>query len=217
MRRLINSVYEESQLKKTPIPMRHLDLSSKVVLMNCETRDGNVSYLELIAISNLIAAASPKNLLEIGTFDGNTTLQMALNCGSDSLVHTIDLSEGSDCSIPQIDQKFVYDHKKKVKKFHGAASENKIIQHIGDSTMYDFNKFGPINFCFIDGGHSYACVKSDTEKTLACLIEGGVIVWHDFTPNWTGVYQYLCQLSKELHLLHIEGTHLVVYEKKSSQ
>ena len=51
-------------------------------------------------------------------------------------------------------------------------SKKKIVQHLGDSASYDFGKFsseGQIEFCFIDGGHSYEIVKNDTEKVFPLM------------------------------------------------
>ena len=37
------------------------------------------------------------------------------------------------------------------------------------------------DFCFIDGGHSYECIKADTENSLRILSSNGAIVWDDYT------------------------------------
>lgn len=156
--------------------------------------------------------------MEIGTFDGNTTLQMGLNCPAQATIHTIDLGkEQIDTQLPmwEEDLKYVKDVKKLSRKFMDSSLQEKIVQHIGDSNSYDFSQFtqkGKIDFCFIDGDHSYECVKSDTEKTLSILRKKGIVLWHDFSPNCPGVHRYLIELSKILPLKHIEETELVIYE-----
>ena len=216
-----SSYFFEQILKESPIEKVELQklLSEipQIQLENFISRNGNVSPYELMCITSVIKDRKPKTLLEIGTFDGNTTLQMALNAPADALIHTLDLPPGaSETKQPVLtsDVQFIKDEAKCSRKFENTHVASKIKQHFGDSTNYDFSQFtidGPLDFIFIDGGHSYECVKSDTENALNVLAEGGVIFWHDFCPLFGGVYQFLCELSNELPLRHIEGTNLVFY------
>jgi predicted O-methyltransferase YrrM len=216
----IRFMYGEGVLRKSGVKQKLLneivDIDRQIKLQNFDVREGNVTYFELMAIAILVANRKPKNLLEIGTFDGNTTLQMALNASEDAVIHTIDLPEGEvNTHLPILDDdvKFVQDQRKRIRKYKGSSIERKVIQHFGDSTAYDFEKFikfGQLDFCFIDGGHSYECVRSDTEHVLQVIAPKGIILWHDFTPNFPGVYKYLCELSKTRSLIHIADTQLVV-------
>lgn len=190
-----------------------LNGKKEVKFFNYNVREGNVSFCELMIICSLIVSRDPKNILEIGTFDGNTTLQMALNASEEALIHTIDLPDGENethLPILEEDMKFVHDKKKRLRKYVGTPFEKKIVQHFGDSTQYEFRKFGFVDFCFIDGGHSYECVRSDTEKALKVMSEKGVILWHDFDPNCPGVYNWLLDFSKDHQLHHFESTSLVI-------
>lgn len=210
-------------MDQSPIPQRNIDElvgPVKLTLENFFSRNGNLSPYEVMVITSVIAKKRPKRLLEIGTFDGNTTLQMALNSPEDALIHTIDLPAGEfETSAPVLesDLQFIADEKKQIRKFQGTSIKQKVCQHFGDSTSYDFTKFtkeGPLDFIFVDGGHSYACVQSDTENALRSLAENGCILWHDFTPHFGGVFQFLLELSQTLPLVHIEGTNLVIYIKE---
>jgi hypothetical protein len=64
---------------------------------------------------------------------------------------------------------------------------------------------------FIDAGHSYECVRNDSEKALKILDRGGSIVWQDYGAQWEGVFQYLVELSHKVSMVHIAGTSLVLY------
>lgn len=219
----IKSLYRQGTFASSCIEKKTIDqifdVNKKIKLQNFGVREGNVSSFELMIIALIIANRDPKTLLEIGTFDGTTTLQMALNAHADATVHTIDLPEGecrTHLPIAKPDIKFIQDTLKLKRKYLDTAVASRVVQHLGDSTTYDFNQFivnGPLDFCFVDGGHSYECVKSDTENTLKILASNGVILWHDFDPNWPGVYQYLSELSKRLPLIHIAGTQLVVFAR----
>jgi len=204
-------------------PEKIINSGNKFSLLNPSVRNGNVSYFELFILVSIVAAMNPKNLLEIGTFDGNTTLQLAINASASANVHTIDLpDEGAvtDTPILQDDLAFVFDEHKKMRKYLNSPVEDKVVQHFGDSTNYDFGLFckkGPIDFCFIDGGHSYECVKSDTENVLKVISQDAVVLWHDYNPNCPGVFKFLNELSSNLPLKHIIGTSLVIHCRETSQ
>ena len=45
---------------------------------------------------------------------------------------------------------------------------------------------------FIDGGHTYTCIKNDTdEKSLEMIKENGLILWHDFSIGKTSHKMFL--------------------------
>ena len=69
------------------------------------------------------------------------------------------------------------------------------------------------DLCFIDGGHSYECIKADTETALKILSPNGVIVWDDFSWFTEGVSQYLKELRNTLPLYRIAGSQLVIYNR----
>lgn len=217
----VSFLYSEGASKNAKIKQKLLseiaNVELPIILQNFSVREGNVSSFELMALALIITNKRPRTLLEIGTFDGNTTLQMALNSPVESIVHTIDLpscgAQKTHLPILQDDVKFVQDENKLIRKYIGSSVEKKINQHFGDSTAYDFANFtnsGLIDFCFIDGGHSYECVKSDTENAFQIMNTKGIVMWHDFTPNCPGVYKYLSQLSATKDLVHIAGTQLVL-------
>lgn len=219
--------YFKEVIEASPVPkISAQELFQKpleITLSNSFSRNGNVSEKELMVLASLARSRAPKRILEIGTFDGNTTLQLALNTPSDAIIHTLDLPPDAEETAEPVlksDLTFIHDQEKLVRKFEGSRVAHKIVQHLGDSTALDFSMFtaqGPLNMIFIDGGHSYPCVKSDTENALEVLADGGCILWHDFTPFFGGVYRFLLELSKTLPLIHIEGTHLIIYQKGESQ
>lgn len=215
------NLYREGHYRRSRVPVAELyglvDRSTEVRLASYDSRSGNVSCEELLAIASIVAARRPRVLVEIGTFDGNTTLQMALNAPAGAVVHTIDLPPDAPATsqpIAAADVAFVDDPGKARRKYQGTPVEAKVVQHLGDSTAFDFAAFtrdGPIDLAFVDGGHSYECVRSDTENVLRHLAPGGAVLWHDFTPLWSGVYRYLNELAAKHELVHIRGTSLAYW------
>jgi predicted O-methyltransferase YrrM len=178
--------------------------------------DGNVSLDELAFMCALAHKNKPLIVLEIGTFDGNTTLQLALNTPPETKILTLDLPTATESKAGNdpADDKYIESSRRLSCRFLASTVSHKITQCYGDSTTYDFANFtgdGRPQFIFIDGGHSYQCVRNDSEKALAILDQNGIIVWHDYTAEWPGVFTYLVELSSKLPLVHIAGTSLVIH------
>lgn len=214
-------IYNDVTLAASPIPAVHIvDIvgdTFDISLSNWSYVEGNVAPDELMFLCALARKSDAKVVVEIGTFDGNTTLQLALNTRADATIYTLDLPVGAD-SVPENaagDAALIAATDRKSRRFVGTPFEQKIVQCYGNSMDYDFSTFtkaGSPQLIFIDAGHSYECVKNDTEKSLAILDKGGYIVWHDF--GWPGVYSWLTELSSRLGLVRVRGTSMVVYHAK---
>ena len=212
-------VYGEGLAAKRALPTVRLSEligpETQVTLSNFTLRNGNVSLFELTAIAGLVRAHQPRTLLEIGTFDGNTTLQMAHNSPADARVITLDLPADHDAAgeLEVDDHKYVQDEKKLARKYQNTPVASKVTQCLGDSATFDFGSViepGTLDFAFIDGSHSYDYVRNDTEKVLELLAPKGIVLWHDFAPAWPGVMSYLLERESELGLRNIRGTTLVL-------
>ncbi len=104
--------------------------------------DGNVTLLELLAIVRLVRRHGPRRLMEVGTFDGRTTLNLAANSPPDAEVFTLDLPRAGlgDAELPLAagDKTYI---KKDVSgsRYRGTDCEGKIVQLYGDSATFDFS------------------------------------------------------------------------------
>lgn len=75
---------------------------------------------------------------------------------------------------------------------------HRVCQIYCDSRQWDTSNY-PADFfdsAFIDGGHQYEVVASDTDKALGVLRPGGLILWHDFCPD--PVVQSQCGSTQEV-------------------
>lgn len=176
--------------------------------------DGNVSLYELVIISLLVKARSPRGVFEIGTFDGRTALNLSANLPDDGRVFTLDLprEEMQKTNLPLGDgDKLYIDKERSGARFAGTLWAQRITQLYGDSATFDFSPYqGKIDFVFIDGSHAYKYVLNDSRKALGLLRDGkGTILWHDY-PGWRGVADALHELflkdSSFRNLRNIEGT-----------
>ncbi len=188
---------------------------------------GNVSAYEILVINQLMAMHKPDACFEIGTFDGRTTLNMAVNAGPQCRVHTLDLpAEDADRTAHRIahgDDKFIRKAASGT-RFAGTPWATQIVQWYGDSATFDYSSFeGRMDFVFVDGAHSYDYVKHDTETALKLLKpEGGLILWHDYgSKYWKDLTRAMNELYPEHPALgtmrHIRGTALVVWKSGESR
>ncbi len=189
---------------RTPIPTVRLDevvASDVSVQLEAPTnRGGDVSLTELMAIAALVRQRQPQVMLEIGTLDGRTSLNMAANSEEGAHVFTLDLPDQPGSGA----------------RFIGKPLAGKITQLFGDSVTFDYSALlNAVDFIFIDADHSYENVKSDSLHALELLRDGhGCIVWHDYdTWDWSGTTRALNRLFLEQQefgmLRRIEGTSLV--------
>ena len=101
--------------------------------------------------------------------------------------------------------------------------EKKIKVIFIDSREFDTKKYlGKFDLIFIDGGHTYSVVKSDTEKAFEMISDRGIIIWHDYS-NLTGntilwrVFAGIldgCPKEKLQNLYHISNTMCAIYINK---
>jgi predicted O-methyltransferase YrrM len=185
---------------------------------------GNVADFELDVINRLIVHGQPKTLLEIGTFDGRTTLNLAAHSPADAKVYTLDLPptavETTALRIDAGDRLFI-DKPVSGERFAGAALAGKITQLYGDSAMFDFSALaGRVDFMFVDGSHSYEYVLRDSITALKLAAAPATILWHDYAPEgptaWPGVPKALHELQaadpRFKDLKHIAGSTIVILQ-----
>jgi hypothetical protein len=175
---------------------------------------GNVAFAELAILAAIVKTTEPRTLFEFGTYDGNTTLQLALNTPDDGIIYTIDLPPDN------LNPKLRLDPGDRIfmggaipgQRFKGTAAEGKIHQVLSDSAAYNYSFLEhKVDFVFVDGAHSYEYLKNDTQHALSMLAPKGLIVWHDYLV-WNDVTDFLNRLSKSLPLIHLKATSLVLYK-----
>jgi hypothetical protein len=67
-------------------------------------------------------------------------------------------------------------------------------QILGDSKTCEWT-FGPIDFLFIDGDHSYAGCKGDMDHWIPFVKSGGIVAWHDYEGvHWPEVKRAVDEL-----------------------
>lgn len=166
--------------------------------------------LTLCAIAKFISA---KNICEMGTYDGNTALNLAANSPADALITTIDLPPNwngqfeLDVPQPYIN---VTDRTTVGSQYKDTRYSQKITQIFGDSAKIDWSELAiPFDLVFIDGCHYFEYVNKDTKNALKYLKPGGLLVWHDYGMI-KSVSKVVDQTAKRIKVKAIRGTRLAV-------
>lgn len=175
---------------------------------------GNVQPYELIVISTICKYLNPDLVFEFGTFNGLTTLHLAMNSPESAQVVTIDLDPNDGRRQLINDDTYYISDNSVGAMFEDAPERQKIQQIFGDTTTFDQKAYhGKVDLIFIDAGHEYELVRSDTEKALKMLAPNGVILWHDYVFSHYGVYTWLNELSHSIQLYSIPKATLVCYQR----
>jgi len=150
-------------------------------------RNGSVSAYKLRIIVELVLAKKPKTLLEIGTFEGRTTFNLAKNLKDQTQIFAMNLPQ-NQCNF-------------EVGKFFKDTEFSKHITQIyADSTKYDFSCLPSFDFVFIDGGHDYDTVLKDSINVYQKLNPNGIILWDDVDLNHLGSTQAIFDFCKKYDL-----------------
>lgn len=169
---------------------------------------------EAIHICAALRAVRARTVLEIGTFRGAMTLQLAANVPDDGRVFTVDIDVGAaHClrvGMSASDRRLTQKGADEIGcYFRGTPLASRVTQLLGDSATIDYAAhFDTLDFAYIDGGHSYAQVRADTEAVLPWIRPGGAVFWHDYRPGCAGVTTYLHELARTRPVCNIRRTPL---------
>jgi len=174
--------------------------------------------LETAILQSLIKIIKPKMALEIGTYLGVQTFNMAASMEKVSKLYTLDLDKASFklANVCNQDIPWVLTHLSNEDKlaFLGTCEEEKITRLYGDSTKFDFSPYyGKMNFIFVDGGHDNETLNSDTINAFKLIdkTKPYCICWHDYGNKNYDVTGYLDKLSNKINIFHIEETMFCLY------
>jgi hypothetical protein len=182
--------------------------------------DGMLPIEQAIALLSILIVDAPAQVLEIGTFFGNTTKLVAQNLPA-ATIHTIDLPEsyfvGNDPTETAKDDLHLVRRRNVGRDFKDHECKIRIKQHFADTSTWNFQEAAGATFFFIDGSHTYEYCKNDSEKCFALCGGHGVFVWHDCDENHPGVLALLLEwrrLGRDVR--RISGTSLAYWNGKRS-
>jgi len=188
----------------------------RIALPVADYQDGMLPTNEMVALLAILVAEHPSEVLEIGTFMGFTTRQMAEALES-ATIHTVDLPESysqdaSSKGLPKDDWHLI-ERRVVGREFKGSPVAARIRQHFADTATWDFSEAGRPTFFFIDGSHTYEHAKHDSEQCYAVCDGDGVFLWHDCDRTHPGVMRALSEwrrLGRDVR--RISGTTLAYWK-----
>ena len=136
----------------------------------------NLLYTDNEDTTNIVALCGErKEILEVGTFYGHTTENIAKN-NTRSFITTINISKQLGVKMGLEEQSHELLDEKESGKIITCHNVRKIIMD-SDSFFKETNhKWDAI---FLDGDHSKKQIEKDTRNALAHLKENGILIWHD--------------------------------------
>jgi predicted O-methyltransferase YrrM len=173
---------------------------------------GGMAAQDLYALLRVVRWLQPKQVFEIGTFQGVTTAHIAANC--DARIYTLDLPRElatgargyskSDLALLQPRESI------------GRACERfmrkgQIEQLFGDSRTFDYSPYwNSMDLVIVDACHLFDYVMSDSHNAFGLLRAEGVVLWHDFCSS-LDVTRAMRVLARDRAIHHLEGTALAMH------
>jgi tRNA A58 N-methylase Trm61 len=176
-------------------------------------QDMSLDLYETVVINLFTASLSSKTrILEIGTFDGNTTINLISNAKPSSEIYTVDLPDDLleyQLTVLQGEDNDRGKTAVKCSQITSGYSKNVFLVKQDSATINFREQFGEVDLCFIDGNHSFAYVQSDTLNCFSILKPGGVIIWHDYGYIYS-VTKFIDHWSKAngIEVKVVQGTRL---------
>ena len=165
---------------------------------------------ELVHMLSILRFTGATRILEIGTFDGFTTLNLAANMSEDGQVATVDLPQDGKSGLTEVVAN-ACDGAIVGSKFVAAPEAKHIRQFWADSTAMDWSSFGcRFDLILIDGCHDYRFVKSDSANAVTHVRPGGTVLWHDYgqAPD---VSRAIDELARDYPIVGMRGTRFACF------
>lgn len=183
------------------------------------SEDGMLPNDQIMALLAILVAEDPKEVLEIGTFMGYSSRQMAENLET-ATIHTVDLPEDfspdhdPNKELPKDDMHLMA-RRVVGREFKGLPCAGRIRQHFTDTAIWDFHAAGHPTFFFIDGSHTYEYCKSDSEKCFELCGGKGVFLWHDCDDAHPGVVTFVAEWRQQgRDIRRIAGTPIAYWKSE---
>jgi len=127
-------------------------------------------------------------IVEIGSFMGRSTACLALGSPNETKIYAIDTFQGNSKDFYSGRQFKGDGFYKKFLSNIASVGKSKMVEPIaGFSSDVGKTWRKPIDLLFIDGSHLYEDVKSDFELFYPWVKKGGMVVFHDVSPKFSGV------------------------------
>jgi len=158
-------------------------------------RELSVKTHELVFLCQLVRSLRPKRVLEFGTADGRTIINLAIQAPEDTELITVNAPLKPPGVVGSL--------------YKGHPLQSRIQELLVDLTNHDWSRYkDAVDFVFCDACDSFQGVAIETAIAFLMIRQGGTVLWHDYGSG-EGRTQYLNRLARDLPLRNIQDTCLV--------
>jgi hypothetical protein len=173
-----------------------IDFTRSPEILHLMPRDLGVMPQELMILAQVIRSLRPERVIEFGTAEGRTALNIAYHLPAESEVVTLDFAP-----IPGQNEVgyFYWDHPVKTKI-------KQIFSDVGLWDSVSYRASADIVFC--DACDRQPCLSAEAAQAFSVVKPGGIIFRHDYLTA-EGPTLFWNELAKELPVRHIQNTALL--------
>ncbi|HEV3412131.1 MAG TPA: CmcI family methyltransferase [Puia sp.] len=221
--RHIFEIYQTSKTIPVTVDMRTSDLllpnsiMTRIRKIEGWLTDAEAELLLAATLKACIALPAPHSLVEIGSYQGKSTVLMAsvaCACSSEAKVYAIDPHEGM---VGAADQG-LHSVKPSYDLFQANIREAGLSAIVETIRQYSYlvNWQKPVSLLFIDGLHDYLNVARDFRHFAEWVQSGGYIVFHDYADYYPGVRAFVDEVLQYGEYIKIwQADSLVVIQKRT--
>jgi hypothetical protein len=181
-----------------------IDFTRSPEILHLMPRNLGIMPQELLILAQVIRHFRPKRVVEFGTAEGRTALNIALHLPAESELVTLDFAP-----IPGQNEVgyYYWDH----------PMRSKIKQIFSDVSLWDsapYSASAEIVFC--DACDRQPCLSAEAAQAFTVVKPGGIIFRHDYLTA-EGPTLFWNELAKELPIRHIQDTALLCLVAEPSE
>jgi predicted O-methyltransferase YrrM len=176
--------YDWSKFKMPSQPQGFEDLVQLFDLSPINRGIIRQDFDEAAALFRIIRSMPNARGVEIGRFNGGSTLMLAVAVGPGGKITSIDIEPQDDAKLKEI--------------LKQAQVSDRVELIIGDANKIEVKQ--PLDFVFIDGDHSYEGAKKDHNRWGNLVRPGGYIIHHDMgnSRDFSTQWNELARLHKDI-------------------
>lgn len=125
----------------------------------------------------LVREKQPKAILEVGTWNGRRALEM-LMLSPDSKYYGFDLFEDATAETDAVEKNVKPHHSLRSVRAYLKGFDVELYKGNTRQTLSQFTK--PVDFVWLDGGHSVETIRSDWNNVKRCLEPGATVLFDDY-------------------------------------
>ncbi len=175
---------------------------TEVRLTHCPVGAWSTPLVDVLLILKCAVGFNAKNILELGSFRGETARLLAENTADDARVCAVDIDERHGSA------------------YAGTPAARKVRRITGNIEHGLFRPDEKFDLIFVDAAHDFDSVLHDSALAFEWLAADGVLLWHDYRPGGNyfaggdNVAEALAVCAKEHPIAVLENSSLAMHSRR---